>query len=96
MTKEAISIRFARLKDKLEDEEYIDNLCDRRRKELLFCGDYLSEDELESYSSIDTAYKIARVRYVKEVLYDINPTLAERILDGKKIPISNIFQNIDY
>lgn len=54
------------LLEKINDDSYIVSLCDRRRKELELCIDLLSKDELALMSSIDTAYKIARERYIEK------------------------------
>jgi len=72
------------LKDKLQDEEYLSSLSERRRRELLVCGKLLTEEELEYFSSIDTAYKIARSRYIRS---RFDEEMASKILERGHVPI---------
>ncbi len=51
----------------------------------------LTEEELEYYSSIDTGYKIARERYIKEILSKSDKEFADRVLESKHVPIFTIF-----
>jgi len=78
------------LADKLQSPQYLDNLCDRRLRELMFCEKILEKDELEHETSIQVAYRKARDRFVELYLDQINPDLAERIKEGNKIPIFNM------
>jgi hypothetical protein len=89
MTHIGRSFRFQSLWSKIHNPEYIEQLSERRRKELEFCKEVLSEEELKSSSSIAVAYYKARQKLAEEVLYEINPELAERLLEGEKIPIFN-------
>jgi hypothetical protein len=57
--------RFTTLKTKLQDEEYIESLCYRRKNELKICQEILTEEELNYHSSIAVAYNIARKRYIQ-------------------------------
>jgi len=57
---------FSTLKEKLEDTEYIDSLSYRKKAELAVCKEMLSDEELEQYCSISSAYKVARKRYIIE------------------------------
>jgi len=52
--------------EKLRDQEYLDSLSERRRKEILFCSQLLSTQELSHLSSIAVAYNIARRKYIEE------------------------------
>jgi len=54
------------IKAKLENKEYIDSLCDRSKGELKICVEMLTDKELSYYSSINTAYKVARERYIEK------------------------------
>lgn len=73
------------LLSKLKDREYFCNLSERRRKELLFASKYLTEEELQTLSSIDVAYNIARQRYIEK-----------RNLEVKyRQPIFGIFKEIE-
>lgn len=54
------------IKDKLEDDDYINSLSDRRRGEIKICKEMLSDEELEHFCSITVAYRIARKRYIIE------------------------------
>lgn len=63
--------------DKIQNPDYIENLCDRNRRELEFARSILNEEELQQVSSIDVAFAVARRKYVREniepskqVLYD--------------------------
>jgi len=58
--------KFSSLKDKLEDEEYIESLSNRRKKEILICNKILEENDLSFLSSIDVGYHIAKEKYIKE------------------------------
>jgi len=79
------------LLEKLNDPEYMASLSERSRKELLFSAAILSEEELRSCSSIDVAYSIARITYIKEYLKD--EELAERV-KTKRIPIYGIYDRV--
>jgi hypothetical protein len=52
--------------EKIHDEDYLNNLSNRRKRELLFCSQILSPEELSQLSSIAVAYNIARRKYVEE------------------------------
>ena len=79
--------------DKLSDENFIENLSEKSKKQLLFCKGYLTEKELNQINSISTGYYIARGRYVEEVLKESNPDMYKRIKDGDTIPIFCIFDS---
>ena len=57
---------FSTLKEKLNDEEFLSSLSHKMRGQIEICKEMLTEDELEQYCSITTAYKIARKRYIIE------------------------------
>jgi len=59
-------MKFRSLFDKLKDQDYIEGLSDRRRREIMICKELLTEEELRYYSSIDVAYHVARERYIKK------------------------------
>ena len=66
------------LSKKIRNKEWIENLSERAKRKLEICIAILKPEELESYSSINTAYKIARERYIEtclgkdpELYYDI-------------------------
>lgn len=59
--------RFRSLLDKLEDNDYLESLSIRRKGELQICKEFMTEEELDSYSSIAVAYnRIARRRFIRE------------------------------
>ena len=58
--------RYVSLKDKMENEDYVNALCYRSKGELKICKEMLTEEELRHYSSITTAYKVARIRYLEK------------------------------
>lgn len=64
------------LLEKLLNEEYVRSLSERRYKELMFCKEILSEDELRQYSSISVAYSVARNKLIEEILPKIDEELA--------------------
>lgn len=82
------------LADKLQSQEYINNLSDRRRREILVCKEILSNEELEHESSIEVGYKKARKKFIDKYLGQINPELAERA-KTEKIPVFNMINIIE-
>jgi len=64
------------LLEKLIDEEYVKSLSQRKYRELMFCKELLSEEELRQYSSISVAYAVARERFVDQILPHIDEDLA--------------------
>lgn len=58
-------MRYASLLEKASSKEYLRSLSRRRRLELAVCLEYLTEEELSKFSSIDTGYRIARRRYIE-------------------------------
>jgi len=80
--------------DKLSDEDFLESLNIKSKKQILFCRDYLTEEELNKINSISTGYYIARERYIENVLRELNPDMYKRIKDGETIPIFNIFSDI--
>jgi len=58
--------RRSSLAAKLENDEYLDSLSERERKQLLVCRELLTDNELSDLSSIRVGYKIARNRYIEE------------------------------
>ena len=88
-------MRFNTLTEKLNDEDYFNNLCERRQRELIFCSKLLNEDEMNTYSSISVAYNVARHRFIEEYLPEINIGLYEKIKEGNKVPIFNLDKMID-
>ena len=58
--------RYVSIKDKLEDKGYIGSLSDKMKGELKICIEMLTDEELSYYSSISTAYKVARERYIEK------------------------------
>jgi len=79
--------------DKINIPYYIENLSDNMKNKLKLCKILLSEEELKSLSSIQTAYNIARDRFIDEYLFKVNPDLAERA-KGESIPIFYKFEII--
>jgi len=73
--------------EKLRDKEYLERLSKRKYKELMICSLMLDEEELRSNTSITTAYRIARDRYIDKVLIDINPELANKARNKRSIPL---------
>ena len=69
-------MRRSSLLEKLLNEEYVKSLSERRYKELMFCKEILSEDELRQYSSISVAYSVARNRLIEEILPLVDEELA--------------------
>jgi hypothetical protein len=55
----------ASLKEKLDDKDFVDALSDILKGKLEICREMLTDKELQYYSSISTAYKIARKRYIE-------------------------------
>jgi len=82
------------LADKIRNPNYLDNLSDRRYRELMICKEILDDDVLESESSIQIAYGKARKKFIVEVLSQINPELAERALEDK-VPIFNMLDMLE-
>ncbi len=78
------------LKDRLEDSEWVDSLSERKRKELMLCSLLLSEEELESKSSIAAGYRVARNRLLHEVLPEMDPEFYEKSLTQRKTPIFDV------
>ena len=64
------------LLEKLLNEEYVKSLSERRYKELMFCKEMLSEDELREYSSISVAYSVARSKLIEKILPLVDEELA--------------------
>lgn len=87
-------MKYLSLAEKLKSEEYMDNLSNRRLRELLICEKILTEEELESESSIQVAYSKARMRFIENVLSQINPLLAQRAKEDK-IPIFGVMEMIE-
>jgi len=81
--------------EKLEDEQFIASLNEKSKKQLMFCKEYLEEDELQHINSISTGYNIARERYIEKVLKKLNPEMYKRIKSGDTIPIFSIFEEIE-
>jgi len=81
--------------EKLEDKDYVDSLNEKSKKKLLFCKEYLSNEELKTNNSINVAYNIARERYIEEVLKVLNPDMYKRIKNGDTIPIFSIFSELE-
>jgi len=54
------------LYEKMQDEEYLNTLCERRRRELELARKILGEEELRNSSSISTAYRKAREKWIIE------------------------------
>jgi len=48
------------LYEKIKNKEYLDNLSNRRQRELLFCAKILDEEELMKETSIQVGYEKAR------------------------------------
>jgi len=82
------------LRDKLEDQEYLNGLSDRRLREILLCEKMLDEEELEQESSIQVGYKKARKRFIESYLSQINPELAE-LARERKVPIFGMLHTIE-
>lgn len=61
-----MTCKLSSLRNKLDDIEYYDTLSERRQAQLKICELKLSEQELNSYSSIDVAYRIAKKRYIED------------------------------
>jgi len=64
------------LLEKLIDEEYVRSLSQRKYRELMFCKELLSEEELKQFSSISVAYSVAKSRFVDQILPHIDEDLA--------------------
>ncbi len=77
-----MACKFSCLKDKLEDEEYLESLCYRSKNEIKVVEEYLSNDELNHYSSITVAYKLAKKRYMEE---NFDPEFLEERIHKKGI-----------
>jgi len=87
-------MKNASLADKLQSKTYVDNLSDRRYRELMFCKEILTKKELNTESSIQTAYHKARDKFIDEILPKVNPELAERAKE-EKIPIFNMMKILE-
>jgi len=87
-------MRNQSLAEKLGNQDYLDHLSERRRRELMFCEKMLTQNELVSESSIQVGYRIARDRFLEDVLPTINPDLAERAKE-EKIPIFNMLDILE-
>jgi hypothetical protein len=83
------------LRDKLKDKEYLESLCDRRLREIIFCSKILNEEELSQETSIQVGYQKARKKFIDEYLDQINPELAQRAREKKKIPIFNMLEILE-
>lgn len=81
------------LAEKLQNHDYLDNLSNRRLREILFCEKILDEEELEQESSIQVGYKKARKRFINTYLEQINPELAE-LARERKIPIFGMMETM--
>lgn len=68
-----------------------DNTTSRKRRELLICELMLKDEELRDISSLRTGYKIARERFIEEVIQDTDPWLYERLkTSNSKMPIFDV------
>lgn len=68
------------LADKLEDNQYLEKLSDRRIGQLMVCKKVMTQEELDHYNSIDVAYsRIARERYIKQKYGD---EFYQQVADG--------------
>lgn len=56
------------LLDKWNDPMYLEELSERRRRELEFAKQILNAEELQSYSSIDIAYREARRKFIENYM----------------------------
>ena len=83
------------LYEKIQNKEYLNNLSDRRQRELLFCAKILNEEELMKETSIQIGYEKARKKFIMEYLDKINPELAERALENKRVPLFNMLDIIE-
>lgn len=82
------------LAEKLQDPVYLNNLSERRQREIQVCKKIFSEEELESESSIQVGYQKARKRFIKDRLTEINPEYAERALK-EHVPVFNILEMLE-
>jgi len=87
-------MRNLSLAEKLKSEDYMDNLSNRRLRELLICKEVLTEEELDNESSIQIGYRKARNRFIDTVLSQINPELAHRAKE-EKVPIFGVMDMIE-
>lgn len=63
----------------------------RKRRELMICELMLDDSELEDISSLRTGYKIARERFIEEVIKETDPWLYERLrASNTKMPIFDV------
>ena len=68
-----------------------DNTTSRKRRELRICELMLKDEELRDISSLRTGYKIARERFIEEVIKDTDPWLYERLkTSNSKMPILDV------
>jgi len=58
------------LSRKIKNKEWLNSLSQTARRRLEICLEILEPDELNEYSSIRTAYRVARERYIKTCLGD--------------------------
>ena len=75
--------------------QYLDEINDiessRQKKELEHCSIMLTDDELSEISSIRTGYRIARNRFIEEVLKETDPEYYNKIKTSDyKVPIFGI------
>ncbi len=75
------------LKEKLMNKEYIDNLSKNSRRELEICALLLTDEELETYTSIPVGYRVARDRLIERIIREVDPEMYEKIQSKYKIPI---------
>ena len=53
------------LSKKIQNKEWLNSLSPRAKRRLEICLEILEPEELNEYSSIRTAYKVARERYIR-------------------------------
>jgi hypothetical protein len=69
----------------MDDPQYVASLGQRRRRELWLCCLLLEPDELRTQSSIVTAFRIARERYVYQYV-EAGKFKRQILSEKKKVP----------